>query len=138
MIAQAAASQSIPIVTAYATLGKEGWTKSLSETNAKAVFLDQTLVPNLLYALKFPNSVKIVVYHGEPSESSIPDLVREYPHLSVLHYDELFTLGEASPVEPTPPNVHDLACIMYTSGSADVPKGVLLTHRNLIAARIAI
>lgn len=32
------------------------------------------------------------------------------------------------------PKKDDLFCIMYTSGSTGAPKGVLLTHGNMIAS----
>ena len=32
------------------------------------------------------------------------------------------------------PNPNDLAMIMYTSGTTDLPKGVMMTHGNLIAS----
>jgi len=42
-----------------------------------------------------------------------------------------------SPV-PTPPISNDLACLVYTSGSTAMPKGVMSAHRNVVFATRAI
>ena len=43
----------------------------------------------------------------------------------------------ASPV-PSPPISNDLACLVYTSGSTAMPKGVMSAHRNIVFAARAI
>lgn len=37
----------------------------------------------------------------------------------------------------SPPTPDDIAIIMYTSGSTGIPKGVLLSHRNVCAAMMS-
>jgi len=122
------------IVTAYSTLGEEGLMHSLTETKAKAIFLDPELLGALVKPLQSAGSIEFVVYHGKPAEMDIERLKTECRNVSVLHYDDLLDLGQSNPVEPVPPEPTDLACIMYTSGSTGTPKGVMLTHRNVIAA----
>jgi len=57
----------------------------------------------------------------------------------VLPLSEILEVGKANPTKPEDmgpkPTPDDLFCIMYTSGSTGAPKGVLLTHGNIIASR---
>ncbi|KZF25410.1 acetyl-CoA synthetase-like protein [Xylona heveae TC161] len=134
--AHGSVTQSIPIVTAYDTLGEEGLTHSLIETNATAIFLDPHLLPKLINPLKEAKDVKYVIYNsdGDVKQGDIDKLKQEHDYLTVLSFEELRQLGESNPVDPVPPQPEDLCCVMYTSGSTGKPKGVPLKHRNVIAA----
>jgi long-chain acyl-CoA synthetase len=131
-----ATTQSMPIATSYATLGQEGLTLSLLQTHAKAVFVDPDLIPNLMKSLQKAKDVKFVIYNNEQEVDykDIDKLKEAYPHFQVLSLEELRRLGELNPIEPVPPKPDDLCCIMYTSGTTGTPKGVPLTHRNIVAA----
>ncbi|KAK9369164.1 eukaryotic long-chain fatty acid CoA synthetase (LC-FACS) [Lipomyces kononenkoae] len=133
-MALAAGSQSIPIATAYDTLGEEGLTHSLVETEAKAVFADAALLPTLVRPLAQATKVQYVIYKDEPKESHIAAINQAHPGIKLVSLDELYEIGKASPAPPNPPKPDDLCCIMYTSGSTGTPKGVVLLHKNVIAA----
>lgn len=56
-----------------------------------------------------------------------------YPAVKYFSFAQFEKLGENKPAEHIPPSRDDLATICYTSGTTGPPKGVLLTHGNLIA-----
>ncbi|KAJ5143879.1 AMP-dependent synthetase/ligase [Penicillium bovifimosum] len=135
-MSHAAASQSITIVTAYDTLGEEGLKHSMVQTGSNAIFLDPGLMKSLLNILRSVPSLKYIIYNTdtEMDQKLLDQLHSEFIHIQVLSIEDLRRQGEENPVEPVPPKPEDLCCIMYTSGSTGPPKGVPLTHANVIAA----
>lgn len=131
-----AASQSMPIVTAYDTLGEEGLRHSMVATGAKVIFLDPHLLPTLTNVLKDASEVQHVIWNSQNKvkQEHIDKLTSAYPRVKVMSFDDLRKLGEENEVDPVPPEPEDLCCIMYTSGSTGTPKGVPLKHRNVVAA----
>ncbi|KAF2663976.1 long-chain-fatty-acid-CoA ligase 1 [Microthyrium microscopicum] len=134
--AHAAMSQSIPIVTAYDTLGEEAVTHSMLQTNAKAIYLDPHLLKTLINPLKKAKDITKVIYNtSDPvKEEDIAALKEAHPHLEILSFEDVRKLGEENPIDTVPPKADDLACIMYTSGSTGTPKGVKITHKNIVAS----
>ncbi|CAJ0582613.1 unnamed protein product, partial [Mesorhabditis spiculigera] len=54
--------------------------------------------------------------------------------LKILDFEQFLKLGRENYVEPNPPNTNDVYIICHTSGTTGRPKGVQLTHQNLLAA----
>ncbi|TVY12925.1 Acyl-CoA synthetase FUM16 [Lachnellula arida] len=137
--AHGAASQSMPIVTAYDTLGEAAIRHALLATKPKLVFLDPHLIPTLKNTLK-DAGVQVVIYNDEHdvNQDHLQELKTAHEHLKVLSFSALVTLGSMNLVAPVPPKTDDLCCIMYTSGSTGNPKGVLLTHKNIVGAMAGI
>jgi len=143
-IAHGAQSQSMPIVTAYDTLGEEGLKHSLQQTNAKAIFLDPHLLNKLVKPLNETKDIQHVIYNDDDApttkrdaaaiDADVKKLQEAHPHLTITSFSAFVKMGKENMIEPNPPKPEDLCCIMYTSGSTGPPKGVLLTHRNVVAA----
>ncbi|KAJ3569539.1 hypothetical protein NP233_g4985 [Leucocoprinus birnbaumii] len=131
------ASVSITIATAYDTLGEEGLTHSLNEPNCVGIFTNTELLPVLARVLPKTPSVKYVIYDGEPSTKVLDSLSAARSDVKVYSINQLRDLGKDKPTEPLEarrPKPESVMCIMYTSGSTGAPKGVIITHGNLVAS----
>ncbi|KAG4300723.1 hypothetical protein PCK1_003152 [Pneumocystis canis] len=126
-------TQSLTIVAVYDTL-KEGFVFSFIETEVKAVFSDANLLSNFINYIENIPSLKIIIYYGEPEKETIDCIAKKVEGIKIISYEELISLGKENPVDPVPPSPDDLLCIMYTSGSTNIPKGVTITHKNVVAA----
>jgi long-chain acyl-CoA synthetase len=104
----------------------------MNETEVEAIFTNADLLPTLLKVLPECPSIKHVIYCGEAK----PDILEKVKaHVSsVISLKDLKAIGRQYPCPPVKPKAEDMCCIMYTSGSTGNPKGVILTHANLVAA----
>lgn len=136
-ISHACSSQSLTIATAYDTLGPDGVQHSLVQTKAKAMYTDPHLLKTAAGPLKAAKDVKYLIYNDETNmpveESEITKFKEQHPHLKIISFSELRSLGQANPTAPVQPKPTDLYCIMYTSGSTGPPKGVPITHEGIVA-----
>lgn len=131
-----ATSQSMPIATAYDTLGEDGVKHSLVQTQSKAIYCDPHLLPGLVNPLREAKDIKVVIYNTdtEVKQEHISKLKEDNDSLTILSFDEIRQLGQSNPVDPVAPLPEDLCCIMYTSGSTGPPKGVPVKHKAVVAA----
>lgn len=126
------------IVTAYDTLGESGVEHSLLQSKPKAIFVDPHLLKTVSIPLKKAYSVEVLIYNDASNQpvpqSQIDDFKSSHPDLTVVSYEQLRALGEENLVDPVPPDAEETYCIMYTSGTSGVPKGVPVTHGGFVSA----
>jgi long-chain acyl-CoA synthetase len=137
LISHACASISTTIATAYDTLGESGLTHSLNEPNCVGLFTNAELLPTLSNVFRQTPSVRFVIYDGEPKASTLSDIKNLRSDVQIFSIAELRALGKSQPTElltDRRPKPETMSCIMYTSGSMGAPKGVCITHANLIAS----
>ncbi|XP_012545548.2 long-chain-fatty-acid--CoA ligase 4 isoform X2 [Bombyx mori] len=132
-------TQSIPVVTIYATLGDEAIAHGINETEVSTVITTHDLLPKFKKILAKTPKVETIIYMEDQLKPTDTQGFKE--GIKIVSYKNVVELGRESKIasmcspgaESVRPGAADTAIIMYTSGSTGVPKGVLLSHRNMLA-----
>nr|WP_199002723.1 AMP-dependent synthetase/ligase [Flavobacterium sp. ASV13] len=116
-------AQNVPI---YPTIAEEDYEYILNHSGSIYCFVSDTEVLDKVNAIK----------------ANVPTLKEVYSFNEIescKHWTELLTLGEdasnQNEVDARKDSIHtdDLATIIYTSGTTGRPKGVMLSHNNIVS-----
>lgn len=132
---------SLTIVTLYTNLGDSGIVHGVNETEVSTIICSYETYGKVRAVLdQLPNVKNIIVMEdlaGKPLQvGEVREGVKVVPFKACIELGGDCVGNGAGTVtqKACPPGPNDLAIIMYTSGSTGVPKGVMLSHHNLVSA----
>jgi len=134
MSALGAFSQSIGVVTVYATLGIDAVVEAINDNSVPVIICNKANVKYLIEKSRKMSSLKVIVYTNDlvGKDASI-DLPAPPRGLKVFSFDDFVESGDTEKYPITAPTPETTAVIMYTSGSTGKPKGVVIKHASVIA-----
>lgn len=123
-------SYSMVIVPLYDTLGPEACRYIINQAEMSLVICENDDKVKLL--LNEPPACLRILIHVRPISKDTAALAKSRG-IQTWSFESVEKLGAEKKNKMVPPRPDDLCTICYTSGTTGNPKGVMLTHENVVA-----
>ncbi|XP_044062190.1 long-chain-fatty-acid--CoA ligase 1-like [Siniperca chuatsi] len=124
---------SLVSVPLYDTLGTEAIAYIIDKASLSTIVCDVVDKVNLVLdcVKDREHSLKTIVLMESPSAELVGR--GQQAGIHILSLQEMEAIGKANHHRPVPPRPEDMAVICFTSGTTGNPKGVMLTHGNIVS-----
>ncbi len=114
------------VVAMYESQSSSEWEYILNDSQASVVFAHNSVIQHVIekIAKKLPTIKHVINVHDDEQEQ--------------LCFHKLLKLGQEHPTPSLRAKSDDIMGIIYTSGTTDKPKGVLLSHGNILSQITAV
>ncbi|KAH9119156.1 hypothetical protein AeMF1_008020 [Aphanomyces euteiches] len=119
-------------VALYDTLGVDSTQFILNQTQASTVLCTTAEFDNVVAVKKEAPTFKFVVLADVETPSKAAIAAAEAVGLKVTTMTQIEAIGAPHPRIPVTPLPSDMYCLIYTSGTTGNPKGVPITHANIL------
>ncbi|KAF5297457.1 hypothetical protein FQA39_LY19269 [Lamprigera yunnana] len=132
---QATYCYSMVLVPLYDTLGPDACAFIIDQAEIKCVVCEDEAKCNLLLDRSPPCLKKIIMFKDIKAATKQR---AKNKGIEILRFTDVETVGSKLNHDEVPPQPSDLCTICYTSGTTGNPKGVMLTHENVMASVAAV
>lgn len=124
---------SIPI---YDTLGEEATDYMFNQTELTTCFLTCSHVAGILKRMAanaVPHLTNIVVMDEWNLTTELTDSVKSNPKITLIKFSDIISKGRENMIALPVVKPNDVYIFSYTSGTTGLPKGAMISHKNMIA-----
>ncbi|MCQ2754173.1 MAG: AMP-binding protein [bacterium] len=99
----------------------------ISHSDAVGIFVRDGKLLNALKPYLSNHNLKFVIVMLKSDKDDLSGV-----NIPLYYYEDLLEMGEGCEYAPVEQNIDEPCIMLYTSGTTGNPKGVLLTHKNLL------
>eukprot|EP00698_Gefionella_okellyi_P006902 TRINITY_DN1668_c0_g1_i3.p1 TRINITY_DN1668_c0_g1~~TRINITY_DN1668_c0_g1_i3.p1 ORF type:complete len:657 (-),score=120.85 TRINITY_DN1668_c0_g1_i3:114-2084(-) len=131
---QASYQQAMLIVSIYDTLGPDTCEYVINHAELTTLIFEPVKFSVVTAILpKCPALRNLIVMGDATAEMQTAVAAIGATQLTLFALSDIELRGSQAPADAVPVQANDLCTIMYTSGTTGAPKGVMLSHANIIA-----